>query len=323
MAFDFQSLEPELRSKGRLMKIFMPSTRWYLHLMFLVRNWFGEKNPKDLQLEKVWIERSDGSGKLQANIYRPPAWNENEDLPIVLYIHGGGYVTGNVEACTSIIRRMIKKRRCIVVSPDYRKAFEQPYPAAIDDCFDALTWAYHELCNADPDKRDIIVAGHSAGGGLTAAVTLRARDQGGINIRFQMPIYPMIDDRGETPSSQNNEAPAWNTKLNEIAWDIYLKDLKRAGRSVPYDAAPARAEDLRGLPPTVTFVSDLDPFLDETKCYVEKIRSAGIPVKFKVFNGGFHGFEFFAPNAEISRRVWEFYDEAFGEGVDGNFELWS
>mgnify|MGYP001125490301 CR=1 FL=1 len=109
----------------------------------------------------------------------------------------------------------------------------------------------------------IMVGGDSAGGGLAAALTLYARDQQDVAIAFQMPIYPMLDDRMETESAQNNDMPVWNSKSNALAWRLYLAGLFGTDHVPPY-AAPARADRYEDLPPTVTFVGDLEPFRDET-----------------------------------------------------------
>ncbi len=130
-----------------------------------------------------------------------------------------------------------------------------------------------------------------------------ARDRGQVSVEFQMPLYPMLDDRMITPSAQNNDAPCWNSKLNEQAWEIYLKGLKG---EVPYYAAPARADGLSGMPPAVTFVGDLEPFADETREYIRKLEDAGIATQFRVFEGCFHAFDMMCPEAKVSKEAVDF-----------------
>ena len=154
----------------------------------------------------------------------------------------------------------------------------------------------------------LMVGGGSAGGGLTAAVSLRARDTGEADIALQIPLYPMIDDRMETESARENNAPVWNSDTNRWAWRLYLG--KRSGGDVPTWAAPAREEDFRGLPPTVTFVGDLEPFRDETIAYVGRLRDAGVPVRFQVFERCFHAFDIVHPQAAVSERARRFWTEA-------------
>ena len=158
----------------------------------------------------------------------------------------------------------------------------------------------------------LIVGGVSAGGGLTAAISLRARDTGDVKIALQVPLYPMIDDRQETESARENNAPVWNSETNRWAWRLYLGEL--SGGDVPAWAAPARATDLRGLPPTVTFVGDLEPFRDETVRYAERLKEAGVPVRFRVFERCFHAFDIVHPNAAVSLQARRFWTSALPTG---------
>lgn len=149
-------------------------------------------------------------------------------------------------------------------------------------------------------------------------MTQYARDKGEVAIAFQMPLYPMLDDRMTTPSSRDNDAPVWNSKSNYNAWKLYLGDLF-ATANVPCYAAPARAEDYSGLPPTATFVGDLEPFRDETVLYVENLRKAGVPVSLEIFEGCYHAFEQMCPNAGVSKRAISFLMDAFTYAVDNYF----
>lgn len=158
-------------------------------------------------------------------------------------------------------------------------------------------------------RRDkIFVGGNSAGGGMTAALTLYARDRGEVNIAFQMPLYPMLDDR-PTKTSKNNDAPVWNTKSNIAAWKLYLGDDYGTDMVSKY-AAPARETDFSGLPPTLTFIGSIDPFLAETKSYVEALRAAGVPVEFRIFEGGFHSFDIYY-FANIAKEANKFIRDGF------------
>ena len=322
MAFDYNLIDADLRLVGRIFKIIFPANRSVFKFYHRLHNVGGPKTPKSVRLESAYIARSNGGGDITVRIYSPKRRKKSEPPPVVLYFHGGGYIMGAVSSALTTIERIIEISECIVVAPEYRKAFDAPYPSGVNDCYDTLLWLRDHVDDLGVDPKKIIVAGHSGGGGLACAVTLRARDRGEVDILFQMPIYPMIDDRSITPSSRNNEAPGWNTKSNKLAWEIYLRDLLCQDADIPYDAAPARAADLSGLPPTVSFVSDLDPFLDENVEYVSKLRDAGVPVKFKVFENAFHGFDQIAPNARVSQQAWAFFEQAFLEGLDGDFSSW-
>lgn len=242
------------------------------------------------------------AGELLVKVYEP-ANRPETSLPAVLYIHGGGYVFGHPDfedlACESIVL----EANCVVASVDYRLAPEHPYPAAIEDCYAALRWLADCAVELNIDSRRIAVFGGSAGGGLTAALTLRARDRGGPAICFQMPLYPMIDDRNISPSSNEitSSKALWNRDLNLAAWKMYLGE-HASGEISPY-AAAARADHYEGLPPTYTFIGQLDPFRDETIEYVTRLAQAGVEVEFHLYPGAFHAFEAMVPQAEVSKRA--------------------
>jgi acetyl esterase/lipase len=233
----------------------------------------------------------------------------------MLYIHGGGYVVGNPEPFFDVYRSFIEARPCVIIAPDYRKALDAPYPAAMDDCYDTLLWMKENAGALKIKPAKFIVGGHSAGGGLAAAVSLKATDTREVDIAFQMPIYPMIDDRQTTESATNNDGPAWNSASNDLGWNLYLRDLKESGTEIPAYAAPSRATDYSRLPPTITFVGDLEPFRDETLEYVENLKRAGVPVTFRKYEGCFHGFDAIAPKAQVSKSARQFLLDSFSEYV--------
>jgi acetyl esterase/lipase len=228
----------------------------------------------------------------------------------VLWIHGGGYAIGTPEQSRATARRLVAATNCVVVLPDYRLSTQAPYPAALDDCYDALIWLRDNVAELGVAEDQLVIGGESAGGGLTAGLTLLSRDRGEVAVAFQMPLYPMIDDR-PTPSSRDNHAPVWNTATNNAAWDLYLGNLR--GGDVPAYAAPARATDFAGLPPTLTFVGDVEPFHDEVLDYVARLRAGGVPVTSAVYPGAFHGFDLVAPSAPISRQARAFLLDGFRE----------
>ncbi len=314
MATPSSAIHPELRTAARFARLIThPSRGWFRFMARMSKRTAG-KNIEGIDCGEVAIPRAAGNGSIRTRIYKPQ--QAAADLPVLLYIHGGGYVLGTPETFADMIRRFIDTRPCIVVSPDYRKAFDAPYPAAIDDCYDCLLWVRDHIGEHGGDSGKIIVGGHSAGGGLTAALSLRARDRGEVKIACQMPIYPMIDDRMQLPSAIGNTAPLWNSKTNALAWELYLAGLQRGGDDVPCDAAPARATDYSGLPPTITFVGDLDPFRDETIAYVENLEKAGVPVEFKRYPGCFHGFDTVAPNSEPGADALRFTLDYFARAID-------
>ncbi|MBT2617254.1 MULTISPECIES: alpha/beta hydrolase [unclassified Bacillus (in: firmicutes)] len=226
----------------------------------------------------------------------------------LLWIHGGGYVIGTPEMDDFLCQRYVLEANCTVVSVDYRLAPEHPFPAPVEDCYAALKWFSDHADELGVDRSRIAIAGASAGGGLTAATSLLARDRQGPPLVFQMPLYPMIDDRHITPSSTEvQDTRVWNEQSNRNAWAMYLGE--QTEEVSPY-AAPARALDLTCLPPTYTCVGDLDPFRDETIDYVTKLTKAGVPTEFHLYPGCFHGFEGYAPHTEIGKRAINQYIEA-------------
>jgi acetyl esterase/lipase len=275
---------------------------------------FKGKDVEGLDCSEVWVSRKDGS-KIRVRIYKP--LHLEKAVPGVLWIHGGGYAQGVPEMSGSMYKRLIETSACVIVAPDYRLAIDAPYPAAFDDCYEVLLWMKDHAQELGIRNDQLMVGGESAGGGLTAALTLYARDKGEVNIAFQMPLYPMIDDRMMTESARENNAYVWNSDTNRWAWKLYLGEL--FGKDVPSYAAAARAADYRNLPPTVTFVGDIEPFRDETIRYVENLRRAGGSVDFKMYKGAYHGFDIIHPKAKISQAATDFLMNSFKHAAEHFF----
>ncbi|WP_036214610.1 alpha/beta hydrolase [Lysinibacillus sphaericus] len=248
------------------------------------------------------IPRGDG-GEMLVKIYEPVK-RSNDKLPAMLWIHGGGFVMGHPDMDDLLCERFVQTANCVVISVDYRLAPEHPYPAAIEDCYAGLVWMTAEAPSLGIDVKRVAIAGASGGGGLTAALALMARDKGGPSIIFQMPLYPMLDNRNETPSSYEitGAHATWSRSNNLTAWRMYLGEEKDTNELSPY-AVPSRADNLAGLPPTYTCIGQLDLFRDETLDYVTRLAQAGVDVEMNLYPGSFHCFEVFVPDAEISLRA--------------------
>jgi acetyl esterase/lipase len=208
-------------------------------------------------------------------------------LPGVLYIHGGGFVLGSVDTEHAGAVLLARAVGAVVVSVDYRLAPEHPFPAGLDDCYDALTWMRDAADQLEVDLDRLALFGNSAGGGLAAAVALLSRDRGGPSLSFQYLGIPELDDRLETVSMQTFvDTPMWNRPNAELSWQHYLGDDR--GEVSAY-AAPARATDLSGLPPTYISTMEFDPLRDEGLIYGLRLLQAGVTVELHQFPGTFHG----------------------------------
>ena len=181
-----------------------------------------------------------------------------EQVPGVLWIHGGGYQSGSAkEVFATRALSLVVKFGAVLLAPDYRLSRKHPYPAGLEDCYAVLLYMKDHAAELGIRSDQLMVGGESAGGGMAAALCMLAHDRGEVNIAFQMPLYPMLDDR-DTPSSRDNHAPVWNTRRNHRAWRRYLREAYGTD-AVPCYAAPARREDHEGLPPCYTFVGRSSP----------------------------------------------------------------
>ncbi len=262
----------------------------------------GGAAPQDpsISVTNRMIPGPPGDPEVRVRVYAPA--DKAADRPGILYIHGGGYIVGTPETTDFSCIHMVQEIGCVVVSVDYRLAPETPYPGPLEDCYAALKWFAENAAELGVDKSRIAVAGGSAGGGLTAALCLLARDRKGPAIVFQAPLYPMIDDRNITPSSHEFlDSRFWNRAKNEFGWEAYLGPLYKR-ENVPYYAAPARAADLSGLPPVYTCVGELDLFRDETIEYCTRLMQASVSVELHVYPGCYHGFDMYL-HTEVGRRA--------------------
>ncbi len=251
---------------------------------------------------------------IRTRIYRPQGFDK--PMPIFLYVHGGGYAFGCPEMAGPFIKAYIKKRPCIIVAPDYRKSLKHPFPAGFNDGYDVLLWIRDNM-NILGGNGHIIVGGHSAGGGMTAALTLRARNTGSVKIAFQMPHYPMLDYRQNTPSSTLN-SPFWGVHANALAWKLYLATLCKKGEHISPYASPSINTDYTDFPPTITFVGDIEPFYHETVHYIHALQNHKIPVLYKIYSGAYHAFDMplLFGDLKISQHALQFQLNAFAEFYD-------
>ena len=254
------------------------------------------ENPNVIKEDRS-VPGPDGEPDITVRIYRPVG--ASTTLPGIYYIHGGGMIMGSISNDATAIL-LCDQVGAVVVSVEYRLAPENPHPAPVEDCYAGLVWMEKNAAELGVVPDRLAVYGGSAGGGLTIAAAMLARDRGGPALRFMMPIYPMIDDRHETPSSQEiTDIGIWDRAGNIEAWAWYL-----GGKPADQYAAPARAQDVSGLPSAFIDVGTLDLFRDEDIAFAQRLMQAGVPCELHVYPGSYHAAEVFAPGSALSQRIW-------------------
>lgn len=237
--------------------------------------------------------------------------------PGILWIHGGGYLTGMKEMVyMSRAVNLVRKYGATVVSPGYRLSPFSPYPAALKDCYASLLFMKKYSWELGFRSDQIMVGGESAGGGLCAALCMLARDKGSVNIAYQMPLYPMLDNY-DTDSSRDNHGRIWNTKLNHIGWKLYLR--KDAKEEVSPYASPARQKNYKNLPPAYTFVGDGEPFYEETLTYVTNLKEAGVDAHVDIYHTDIHAFDLVEPGHPFSGHAARIFEERFKYAMNHYF----
>ncbi|MGW4126158.1 alpha/beta hydrolase [Nocardia sp. NPDC004711] len=211
--------------------------------------------------------------------------------PLLYYIHGGGVVSGNRFSALDEMLPYVAEGGAVVASIEYRLAPEHPHPAPVEDCYAGLRWAAENANLLHIDADHIIAIGFSGGGNLAAGVALLARDRGFPALTHQILGCPMLDDRLQTHSAQMlDREGVWDRNENLWAWTALLGDRRGTDDVSPY-AAPARAENLAGLPRTFIDVGSVEGFRDEAIDYAQRLSQAGVNVDLHVWGGGFHGFD--------------------------------
>lgn len=297
---------------GRAMSSMM-SKNWGVRLFnFGVAALKGRKLKMADNEEHYILSRSTADHQIRVRLFRPAGVKDR--IPAMLYLHGGGYMMGAPEQAFPFYEGILRKRNVAIVAPAYRLSVKDPFPAGFNDCYDTLLWMKENAHELGIQSDNYIIGGHSAGGGLTAALTLKARNTKDVDIAFQMPIYPMIDHRMSSESSRMEGAPVWDARNNRFGWSHYLKGLGE--KEVPVYAAPALNQDYTDFPPTISFVGDMEPFRDETIAYMQALEAAGVPTLFKVFKGAFHGFDAFTAKTRLGHEANQFQWNGFAEFFD-------
>lgn len=253
-------------------------------------------------------------------LYRPG--EHPEPVPGLIYLHGGGFMLGDLDTVHSSATRIADQVGAVVVSVDYRLAPEHPFPAAVQDCYAVLEWAARHAGELGIDPAHIGVGGESSGGGLAAAVTLLARDRGGPQLCFQCLMSAELDDRLDTVSARSfTDTPKFDRANALVSWTSYLGKLGEPGSSgVPDLAAPGRAADLSGLPPAFVSACEFDPMRDEDITYAHRLIQAGVRTELGYYPGTFHA-SFTIADAAVSQKMIADQIDALRRGLLGRSPL--
>lgn len=231
-------------------------------------------------------------------------------LPVLVWIHGGGFAIGTAQSSDPFCLDAVRRLGIAVANVEYRLAPETPFPGPLHDCYAALRYVHEHADELGVDADRIAVGGQSAGGGLAAGTVLKARDEGIVPVVFQLLEIPELDDRLTTPSMTSFvDTPMWHRPNAILSWQYYLGESYTGpdDTGVSMYAAPSRATDLSGLPPTYVSTMELDPLRDEGIGYALGLLQAGVSVELHSFPGTFHG-SALVEAAEVSKRG---ADEAF------------
>lgn len=314
MKIEKEMIDKEYRVGIKLSKVILnPTVKRYEQINKLNSRSIG-KPLKKFVSKQYYIDNKKDNTKVRVRVYRRKKHDKNS--PGIIYFHGGGFVLNYPENSHSEIKTILNSIDCVVVAPDYRRSLDAPYPAAVNDCYSTLLWMRDNSDRLGFRSDQIFVMGKSAGGGLAVSMCLLARDLNEVSIAYQFPISPMLDDRMQTSSMKDNDAPIWNEPQNRFAWSLYLKGLKE----IPIYASPSRCNDYSSLPPASSYVGSLDPFYDETIQYFKDLSKFNVENKLKIFENVYHGFVNVNPLASKTIEAKEFIKSELIRAKDTYFK---
>jgi acetyl esterase len=242
------------------------------------------KPEKVSRVEDMKIPSS--TAQIAVRLYTPEG---KGSFPVLVYFHGGGFIFGNIAMVDNLCRATANRASCVVVSVEYRLAPEHKFPAAVDDAYAATGWVAENAVRLKIDPTRIAVGGDSAGGNLSAVVSLKARDEGKEFPIYQVLIYPPTDLSMHSTESISKFSEGYFLTGADMVWfgDLYFE--KSQDRHVPY-ASPLLAPDLSNLPPALIITSEFDPLRDEGEAYGQRLKKSGVPVKISRYAGMIHDF---------------------------------
>ncbi|HAS42901.1 MAG TPA: alpha/beta hydrolase [Microscillaceae bacterium] len=288
-----KELRPEIRKIVKLTPR-LPWSKWFKISRLLYDIGAQTKLAKGVNVSRV-VENG-----VDLLVYSPKS---KAPKGAILWIFGGGHWAGKPAHLNSIASKVVNELGVEVFVPKYRLAPRHPFPANLDDCFRAWHWLIAHVDKRGLDLEKLAIAGHSAGGGLAAALVQRIYDEGGVQPKVQCLFYPMVDDRIAINRALDKKNHfIWNNKVNYDAWKAYLKPHLPGQASLPAYAAAARREDLSGLPPAWIGQCGLDLFFDQYTTYAERLNDAGVKCETYLVEGVPHAFEVLAPKKEISQQ---------------------
>jgi acetyl esterase/lipase len=254
----------------------------------------------DIATGEIHVESAFGAKPIRVLTYRPV--RSDDPLPVIVHIHGGGFVMGTPEMKDVENRLFASELKCAIYSVDYCLAPEAPHPAPLEDIYSVFVWLHANAGQLGLDPARIGIKGESGGGGFAAGAALYARDRQGPKFAFQHLIYPMIDDRTCTHPEPHPYVGEfiWSNEHNRFGWEALL-GCAPGSEGVHYHAAPSRAPDLAGLPPTYIAVGALDLFLEEDLEYARRLSRVGVPVELHVYPGAYHGYHS-AVDARVTKQ---------------------
>jgi acetyl esterase/lipase len=291
---------PEFHPDLKLAR-FIPKTGASTRVTNVIRKFKvpAARTPDDMTVENVAVPGRKDNPPTRLRFYRPKSLSVA--TPALLWLHGGGFFMGNPEQDDRRNMFIAKELGITVAAVTYRLAPEHVAPAALDDAYACLTYLHDQAAarGIDPDR--IAIGGASAGGGLTAALALLSHDLGEVRPVFQLMSYPVLDDRASLRTDRDDRnVRLYTAAAQQLSWRWYLGH-EPGGPDVSAYAAPARRDDLSGLPPAWIGACTFDVLYDEDVAYAKRLRESGVPCELHVVEGGFHGFDILFPRAGVTQ----------------------